>query len=108
MVSMPDGEVVLLDEVVQVLGLAQLDVRPGIGHQAAHRGRVRTALVDRDLLGLAVEGYRPLEVTPCRGEVATGGEQEILRTATPCHDRPRALRSTRRVARNRNDSSDLE
>ena len=45
-----DRSVVLLDQVVEVLGLAQLDVQAGLGLQALDGGGVGAALVDGHLL----------------------------------------------------------
>ena len=55
---------VLLDDVVEVLDLAHLDVRTGIGLNAFDGRRVRTALVDRDFLGHAVQIDGALQKAP--------------------------------------------
>jgi hypothetical protein len=65
-----DRPVALFDEVVQVLGLAQLDGQATVSDQALHGGRVRTAFVDRDLLGHVVLVDHALEEAPGRGDVA--------------------------------------
>ena len=50
-----DHPVVLLDDVVEVFDLAHLDVCAGVGTNALDGRRIRTTLVDGDLLGRAVQ-----------------------------------------------------
>src|SRR6185437_8740691 len=56
-----DGTMVLLDNVIQVFALTQLNVSLMVGVVAIDCSGVVTALVDRDLLGLAVPIDGPLE-----------------------------------------------
>ncbi len=82
-----DGAVVLLDEVVQVLRLAHLDLQAAVGLEALDRCRVRAALVYRDLLGHAVQIHGALKEGPGRGVVSLGAQQEVNGVAVVV-DRP--------------------
>ena len=72
---------VLFNDVVQILVLADPDRRlaPGVG--GLERGQIRTTLIDRDRLGLAVLIDRLLEVALGRSLVTVGTQQEIDRLA---------------------------
>ena len=74
---------VLLNDVVQVLRLAQFNGQPAVLQQSPHCGRVRTALIDGDLLGDIVQVDGPLEEPTCCSFVTAGRQQEIHRLARP-------------------------
>ena len=46
---------VVFDKVIEVLRLSQNEVQAAVVKQAAQRGRIRTALVDRDRLRIPVK-----------------------------------------------------
>ena len=74
-----DGAMILLDDVVEVLRLAQLDVCAGVGANALDGRRVGTALVDGDLLGHAVPFDGTFEESPRRSEVSVSPKQKVDR-----------------------------
>jgi len=76
-----DSPVVLFNDVVQILVLADLDrhVTPGV--DGLERSQIRPAFIDRDRLGLAVLIDRLLEVALGCSLVTVGTQQEIDRLA---------------------------
>jgi hypothetical protein len=72
-----DGAVVLFDDVVEVLRLAHLDGQTAIGLDAHDGGSVGCALVDRDLVGHAVQVDGAFEERPGRGVISFGAQQEV-------------------------------
>ena len=69
--------VVLFDEVVQVIRLANLDGQAAVGLDARDGGCIRAALVDGDLLGYAVQVDGALEKCPGRGVISLCTQQEV-------------------------------
>ena len=80
-----DGAMILLDEVVEVLRLAHLDVHAAVGAHADDRCRVDPALVDRALLGHAVPLDGTFEESPRCSEVLVRAHQEVDRVAGAAH-----------------------
>ena len=76
-----DGSVVQLDDVIEALDPAHLDVRAGVGLNAFDGRRVRTALADSDLFGHAVQIDGALQQAPRGGAVPLGVQQKIDRVA---------------------------
>ena len=76
-----DGPMILLDDVVQILGLPKLNGRAAVSDQAAHGRRIGAALVDRDACRHVVQVDRALKETPHRSHVAMGRQQEVHRLA---------------------------
>lgn len=76
-----DRPMSLLDEVVQIPGLAQLDGRAAVGHQAMHGRSVGTALVDRYLLWHVVPIDGTFEESARRGHIAVSRQPEFHRLA---------------------------
>lgn len=76
---------ILLDNVVQVLGLPKLDWCAAFGDQAAYSCGVGAALVDRDAGRQVMQVNRALKEAPRRGNVSAGGQQEIHRLAKLVH-----------------------
>ena len=74
-----DGPVILLDDVVEVLRLAQPDVCAGVGTRALGSRLVGTALVDGDRLRYTVKLDGALEESPHRGEVSVSPKQKVDR-----------------------------
>jgi hypothetical protein len=74
-----DASVVLLDDVVQIFVLANQEVHTGVGLDAFNSGRVRTALVDGDLLGHVVQIDGALQKATRCSYIALGSEEEINR-----------------------------
>ena len=65
---------ILLDDVVEVLRLTQLDVGFMFSVVAGDRGGVRSAFVDDDLVGLAVQRDGALQEFAGRGAVTLGSQ----------------------------------
>src|SRR5450631_4909874 len=68
---------ILLDDIVEVLASAQFNVGAMIGVVALDRRGVGTALVDGDLLRLAVQCNGLFQEAPRRRAIALGSEQEV-------------------------------
>ena len=69
--------VVLLDDVVEVLRLAQFNCHAAVGDQASHSCGVGAALVNRDLFGDVMQVNGTLEESAGRRYIAPSGEQEV-------------------------------
>jgi hypothetical protein len=67
-----DRPMVLLDEVIEIFGLADLDGRFTIGIDRVERGEIGATLVDGYRLGYVVPGDRFLKVTSGRSLVPMG------------------------------------
>ena len=67
-----DFPMVLLDHVVEIFGLADIDVHFTIGIDCFERSEIGAAFVDGYRFGHAVPGDRLLEVTPGRTLVTMG------------------------------------
>ena len=80
-----DKSMVLLNDVVQVLGLAQLDRHTRVGNDAGNRRGVSATLIDRDLLRQIMQADRLLQEPPGCGPIAVGGEQKVNRVAIAVH-----------------------
>jgi len=65
-----DRPMVLLDDVIEVLRLAQLDIGAGVGTQPLDGGRVGAAFINRDLLRHAVQVDGAFEESPRRSLVS--------------------------------------
>lgn len=76
---------ILLDDIVEVLALTQFDVAVMFGVVALDGRRVRAALVDGDLLRLAVQCYGLFEEAPCGGLITLGSQQKVDRLAVAIH-----------------------
>jgi hypothetical protein len=74
-----DSPVVLVDDVVQILVLADLDRRVALRVEGLERCQIRTTFIDCDRRGLAVLIDRLLEVALGRSLVTVGTQQEIDR-----------------------------
>ena len=74
---------VLLDDVVEVLRLAQLEGHGAVGLDAHDGGRVGAALVNGDLLGYAMKIHGPFEEPLRRRLVTVRPEQEVHSVAVP-------------------------
>ena len=72
-----DRPVVLLDDVVEVLRLAQFNCHAAVGDQASHSCGVGAALVNRDLFGYVMQVNGTLEESAGRRYIAPSGEQEV-------------------------------
>src|SRR5450631_4801966 len=81
-----DSAMILLDDIVEVLALAQFDVAAILGVVALDRRGVGTALVDGDLLRLAVQCNGLFQEAPRRRAIALGSEQEV--DSSPLRDQP--------------------
>jgi len=75
------GPVVLLDDVVQIFGLPQLNIKAGVGIDATNGCRVGTAFVDGDFLWQTMQIDGALQVSSGRCQVTLGSEQEVHRIA---------------------------
>ena len=82
---------VLFDDVVEVLRLAHLDGRTGVGLNALDGGRVGTALVNVDLLGHTMQSDGLFKKASC-GCVITLGTQQKPESVSP--NAPRAQWAT--------------
>jgi hypothetical protein len=67
-----DGAVVLLDDVVEVLGLAHHDGQAAVSLNARDSRGVGAALVDGDLFGHAVQADGAFEECPGGGVISLG------------------------------------
>jgi hypothetical protein len=76
-----DSPVILFNDVVQILVLADLDRRVALRVEGIERCQIRTTFIDRDRLGLAVLIDRLLEVALGCSLVTVGTQQEIDRLA---------------------------
>jgi hypothetical protein len=76
-----DSPMVLLDDVVQILVLADLDRRVALRVERLERCQIRTAFIDCDRPGLAVLIDRLLEVALGCSLVTVSTQQEIDRLA---------------------------
>ena len=76
---------VLFDDDVEVLDLTQLNRGLVVGVVALDRGRGGTAFVDGDLLGLAVQLDRSLQIAPGRPSIPLGSQQKINGVAIATH-----------------------
>ncbi len=74
-----DRPVFLLDDVVEVLRLAQFDVRAGVGTHPRDGRRVGAALVDGDLLRHTVKIDGAFEEAPRRSVVTVSPKQKVDR-----------------------------
>jgi len=72
-----DRPMVLLDEIVEILGLADPDGRFAISIDGIERSEIGTAFVDRHYLGNAVMSDRFLKETPCCNLVPLSAQQKI-------------------------------
>src|SRR5437773_1007341 len=72
---------VLFDDVVEVLRLAHLDVRTGVGLNALDGGCVGAALVNGDLLGHTVQTDGLFKKASCGCVISLGTKQEVDRIA---------------------------
>jgi hypothetical protein len=72
-----DSAVILLDDVVQILALADLDRCRPLGVKRFERSQIDAALVHGDRFGLAVLADRLLEVATRSHLVTMGTQQEI-------------------------------
>ena len=72
-----DGPKILLDNVVQVFGLAHYDVNAGVFLDAFDGGHVGTALVDGYLFGYVMQVDGALQNASGCGQISLGGEQEV-------------------------------
>ena len=68
---------VLLDEIVEILGLRDLDARFALGVNGIERGKIGVALVDGYCLGDTVLGDRFLKETLCCNPAPLGAQQKI-------------------------------
>src|SRR5665213_1903551 len=80
-----DRPMILLNYIVEVLALTQFDVAAMLGVVALDRRRVGTALVDGDLLRLAVQCHGLFQEAPRRSAIALGPEQKVDRVAFAIH-----------------------
>src|ERR1017187_6753565 len=80
-----DRPMILLNDIVEILALTQLDVAVMLGVVALDRCRVRTALVDGDLVRLAMQCNGLFQETPRRGAIAFGSEEEVDRVTFAIH-----------------------
>jgi hypothetical protein len=76
-----DSPMVLFDDVVQILVLADPDRRVALRVEGLERGQICTTFIDLDRLGLAVLIDRLLEVALGCSLVTVGTQQEIDRLA---------------------------
>ncbi|EEA02820.1 hypothetical protein BH160DRAFT_1828 [Burkholderia sp. H160] len=72
-----DRPMVLLDEVAEVFGLANLDRRITISIDRFERGEIGSAFVDGYRPGDPILSDRFFKVTPSRSRVAMGAQQEV-------------------------------
>ncbi|SOE68322.1 hypothetical protein SAMN05446635_3273 [Burkholderia sp. OK233] len=72
-----DRPMVLLDEVVEIFGLADLDGRFTIMIDGFECSEIGAAFVDSHGLGHAILGYRFLKVTPGCSLVPMGAQQKV-------------------------------
>ena len=72
-----DRPMVLLDEIVEIFGLADVDRRFTISIDGFERGEIGAAFVDGHRLGDAILSDRFLEITPGCSLVPVGAEQEV-------------------------------
>jgi hypothetical protein len=72
-----DSPMVLLDQVVKILRLADLDGRFAIAIDGAERSEIGAAFVDRHCLRNTTLIDRFLKETPCCNLAALGAEQKI-------------------------------
>ena len=79
------GPAVLLDEVIEILRLAQSDVQAGVGSHAANGRGVGAAFVDSDLRGQAMQIDGALQVTSCRSQISVGSKEEVHPVTTLIH-----------------------
>lgn len=68
---------VLLDDIVEVLRLAQHNGQTAVGLNPDDCGRVGAALVDGDFLGHVVQANGAFEECAGCGEIALGAKQKI-------------------------------
>lgn len=73
--------VVLFDEIVQVFGLPQFNIKAGIFIDAFDAGGVGATFVDGDLRKQPIQVDGALQVASCRCKVPLGSEQKIHRIA---------------------------
>ena len=64
----------VVEMVVEILALAQLNVKPGVLIDAMESARVGAAFVNRDFLRQAMQVDGSLQITLCRGRVSLGSE----------------------------------
>jgi hypothetical protein len=76
-----DSPMVLFDDVVQILVLADLDRRVALRVEGPKSGQIRTTFIDCDRLGFAVLIDRLLEVALGCSLVTVSTQQEIDRLA---------------------------
>ena len=72
-----DRTMVVLNDVVQVLDSSKFDVDTAVELNALDGRRVSAAVVDRDLVGQAIEIDGALEEATCGCDIALGREQEV-------------------------------
>ena len=98
-----DRPMVLLDEVVEIFGLADLDRRFTISIDRFERGEIGTAFVDGHRLGYPILGDRFFKVPPGCSLVTMGAQQEVDGVAVLVHGAveifPVALDADVRVSR---------
>ena len=90
-----DGPMVLLDDVVQVFGLAHYDVNTDIPLDAFNGGRISAALVDGDLLGHIVQVDGTLQEPAGCSQISLGSEKEVHRITVAIDSAAEVLPLTR-------------
>ena len=80
-----DGPVDLLDDVVEVLALAHLDIKAGVNVDVVDRGCVGTAFVNGDLLWQTMQVDGTVQLPLCCRLVSLGSDQEVNRIACLVH-----------------------
>ena len=76
---------ILFDDAVEVLRLAHLNVRTGVGSNALDGGRIGTALINGDLLGHTVQTDGLFEKASCARVISLGAQQKVDRVAVTVH-----------------------